>query len=82
MSPLPRHDDALASVLLSRSPYTRYLVVCRKDVWFIKFDGEEYGPYKTKREAMLFAIDAAHIGLDRRRIPVETGVGNNDDAAS
>jgi hypothetical protein len=29
-------------------------------VWFIKFDGEEYGPYKTEREAMLFAIDAAH----------------------
>jgi hypothetical protein len=59
MSPLPLHDDALASVLLSRSPYTRYLVVCHEDVWFIKFDGEEYGPYQTKREAMLFAIDAA-----------------------
>jgi len=29
-------------------------------VWFIKFDGEEYGPYQTEREAMLFAIDAAH----------------------
>jgi hypothetical protein len=29
-------------------------------VWFIKFDAEEYGPYKTEREAMLFAIDAAH----------------------
>ena len=26
----------------------------------IKFDGEEYGPYKSEREAMLFAIDAAH----------------------
>ena len=32
----------------------------QEDVWFIKFDGEEYGPYKTEREAMLFAIDAAH----------------------
>jgi hypothetical protein len=29
-------------------------------VWFIKFDGEEYGPYKSEREALLFAIDAAH----------------------
>jgi hypothetical protein len=29
-------------------------------VWFIKFDGEEYGPYKTEREAMRLAIDAAH----------------------
>jgi hypothetical protein len=25
----------------------------------IKFEGEEFGPYKSKREAMLFAIDAA-----------------------
>ncbi len=44
-------------------PHTRYLVVRvirQDDVWFIKFDGEEYGPYKTQREAMLFAIDAAH----------------------
>ncbi len=39
---------------------TRYLVVRQEDVWFIKFDGEEYGPYKSEREAMLFAIDAAH----------------------
>ena len=29
-------------------------------MWFIKFDADEYGPYKTEREAMLFAIDAAH----------------------
>jgi hypothetical protein len=26
----------------------------------IKFDSEEYLPYETEREAMLFAIDAAH----------------------
>ena len=26
----------------------------------IKFDGEEYGPYQSEREAMLFAVDAAH----------------------
>ena len=37
-----------------------YLVVRQEDVWFIKFDGEEYGPYQSEREAMLFAIDAAH----------------------
>ena len=39
---------------------TRYIVVRQDDVWFIKFDGEEYGPYNTEREAMLFAIEAAH----------------------
>ena len=37
----------------------RYLVVRQGDVWFIHFEGEEYGPYETEREAMLFAIDAA-----------------------
>ncbi len=38
---------------------TRYLVTRREDVWFIGFGGEEFGPYKTEREAKLFAIDAA-----------------------
>ena len=32
----------------------------KKNIWSIKFDGEEYGPYKTEREAILFAIDAAN----------------------
>ena len=40
-------------------PRTRYLVTRREDVWFIAFGGEEFGPYKTDREAKLFAIDAA-----------------------
>jgi hypothetical protein len=34
--------------------------VRQEDVWFIKFAGEEYGPYETERQAMFFAIDAAH----------------------
>ena len=38
----------------------RYFVVQHGDVWMIKFDDEEFGPYKSKNEAMLFAIDAAH----------------------
>jgi hypothetical protein len=38
---------------------TRYLVERREDVWFIVFGGEDFGPYKTDREAKLFAIDAA-----------------------
>ena len=29
------------------------------DIWMIKFDDEEYGPYKSQSEAVLFAIDAA-----------------------
>ena len=30
------------------------------DSWSIDFDGKQYGPYKSEREAALFAIDAAH----------------------
>jgi hypothetical protein len=40
---------------------TSYVVVRQQDLWFIRFEGEEYGPYKTEREAKLFAIDAAHL---------------------
>jgi hypothetical protein len=54
------HRDTLAPAFVPGRPHTRYLVVRQDDVWFIKFDGEEYGPYKTEREALLFAIDAAH----------------------
>jgi hypothetical protein len=45
--------------VVSSRPRIRYLVVRQQDVWFIKYDGEEYGPYQSEREAMLFAIDAA-----------------------
>jgi hypothetical protein len=37
----------------------RYFVVQHGGNWLIKFDDEEYGPYSTQAEAMLFAIDAA-----------------------
>ena len=37
-----------------------YFVMRRQDLWFIAFEGDEFGPYKTKREALLFAVDAAH----------------------
>ena len=40
-------------------PKARYFVVQQDDKWLIKFDDEEYGPYATQSEAMLFAIDAA-----------------------
>jgi len=40
-------------------PDARYFIVQHNDEWAIKFNDEEYGPYKSKSEAMLFAIDAA-----------------------
>jgi len=42
-------------------PTARYFIVHDnvKDEWLIKYSDEEYGPYKTQDEAMVFAIDAA-----------------------
>jgi hypothetical protein len=54
------HHDTLAPAFLPGGPYVRYLIVRQGNIWFIKFDGEEYGPYKTEREAVMFAIDAAN----------------------
>ena len=40
-------------------PQARYFVVQDREAWMIKFDDEEYGPYQSRNEAMLFAIEAA-----------------------
>jgi hypothetical protein len=39
--------------------YARYFIVRNQDAWVIKYDDEEFGPYKTQSEAMLFAVEAA-----------------------
>jgi hypothetical protein len=49
----------IAPTLPPDPPRTRYVVTRRDDVWFIVFEGESFGPYKTEREALLFAVDAA-----------------------
>ena len=54
------HSDTLAPAVVPGHPQTLYLVVRHRDEWFIKFQGQVYGPYKTEREAMRFAIDAAY----------------------
>ena len=38
---------------------TRYFLIQHDDEWMIRFADEEFGPYKSKSEAMLFAVDAA-----------------------
>lgn len=40
-------------------PYARYFIVQNQDAWVIKYDDEEFGPYNTQKEALLFAVDAA-----------------------
>jgi hypothetical protein len=54
------HDSPALAAFASGAAPKGYLVTRREDVWFIAFDGEEFGPYQSEREAMLFAIDAAH----------------------
>lgn len=39
---------------------TRYAIARKGDTWFITFDGRDYGPYRSEREAKLFAVDAAN----------------------
>ncbi len=38
---------------------TEYFVVRSDDAWKIKFREQFFGPYKSRNEALLFAIDAA-----------------------
>lgn len=54
------HNQTNATGFIPARRCARYLLVRQEDLWFIKFDGEEFGPYKSEREALLFAIDAAH----------------------
>ena len=40
-------------------PTARYFIVNDHEQWSIRYGNEEFGPYKTRDEAMLFAIEAA-----------------------
>ena len=40
-------------------PHSRYFIVQTDDGWVIRFAGGDFGPYQTRQEAMLFAVDAA-----------------------
>jgi hypothetical protein len=53
-------DHGQSPAFRDEQPRTRYLVVRQENVWFIKFDGEDYGPYASEREALMFAVNAAH----------------------
>jgi hypothetical protein len=64
------HRSKPAQDFVPAAAHTRYIVVRQGGLWFIKFDGEEYGPYNTEREAMLFAIEAAHT-LGRQGEPTQ-----------
>ena len=59
--PLPRDYDVLdPRFVASVVDRAEYQVRPRGDGWVIVYDGDEYGPYQSRHEAMLCAVDAAH----------------------
>lgn len=59
-------------------PEARYFVHREADdVWKIKFQDEEFGPYRSKSEAMLFAIDAAQKLGEKGEVTQVCLVGEN-----
>ena len=40
-------------------PTARYFIVQDHDAWLIRYADEDFGPYNSRDEAMMFAIDAA-----------------------
>lgn len=39
---------------------TQYVVVNNNGQWMIALNGKHYGPYSTQKEAIKYAVDAAH----------------------
>jgi hypothetical protein len=55
----------------------RYFVVSDRDMWLIKYNDEEFGPYLTRSEATLFAVDAAKKLSDRGERAEVYALGDN-----
>jgi len=59
--PVPCDYDRAPSKAPPATPHrVEYIVRPSDDTWLIEHGGDRYGPYKNSREAMLFAVDAAH----------------------
>lgn len=56
----------------------RYFVIQQDDNWMIRFADKEFGPYKSKSEAMLFAIDAAQKLGERGEAAQVLTLGENN----
>ena len=55
----------------------QYFVVLHENQWKVKHDGKHYGPYRTQRDAIRAAIDAAHA-TDKRGIGSQVLVQGRD----
>ncbi len=40
-------------------PNSRYFILETADGWAIRFADADFGPYRTRQEALMFAVDAA-----------------------
>ena len=60
MSRSQGQDSESMRSVFSKPDRIEYVVRQSNDIWLIEHDGDRYGPYKDRREAMFFAIDAAH----------------------
>ena len=60
MPQLRKRDQAQTQAVVPAGPYVEYTVQRREDTWFILYSGEEFGPYLSAREGMLFAVDVAN----------------------
>ena len=40
-------------------PHSRYFIVEAAGGWMIQYAGGVFGPYQTRQEALMFAVDAA-----------------------
>ena len=68
--PVPRDGNVAASdpeiptvpaaPVIRSAQRAEYWVRPDGDAWIIAHGGDEYGPYESRRDAMFFAVDAAH----------------------
>jgi hypothetical protein len=64
--PLPRDYDGRDYDVVAPNPAipavqrAEYRVRPSGDAWIIVYDGDEYGPYPSRHQAMFCAVDAAH----------------------
>ena len=54
------YDAAVSNSAVPSAQRVEYWVRPEGDAWIIARNGDEYGPYESRRDAMLFAVDAAH----------------------
>ncbi|MCC6888989.1 MAG: hypothetical protein IT536_10685 [Hyphomicrobiales bacterium] len=58
-SPAFRDHASQSPAPAVRAPI-HYAIEQRLERWYIRFEGADYGPYLSEREALLFAVEAAN----------------------